>query len=615
MVLGDPGSGKSTLLRFLALSGLSKPLQDRYKAEPDNRLPVLIFLRRYADELKSRRNLSLLDYIQENIQGDFKLKSADLDFFEYYLETGQALLLFDGLDELPDPQFKRKVRDNIRTLLTTYPGNTAIITSRIVGYESSFRFDDKHFRHVRLTKLQLPEIEQFVNDWYRARIENKRERDLNAADLIRIVRDEAHVAIRELAQNPLLLTIIALVHRIDAVLPDERVILYQKCTETLLNTWHTWKYREPDSEPEDLAEEFLEFVKKRAGLLIEVGDRKYSFVHLTFQEYLTASHIATVSEKDGVNKMWQTISDHCHEPAWQEVIRLLIANLKADESQEMIIDNILSGCKQEPKNLLPQLLGGLLLDGIEPARLRKQDIYFYLLQAAMLAGHMEQLRPLLSILRTCMGKDEDGQKEMAATSRLLWKGTGRESHRTALTLIAYALNWSETLIKDDTDIWQVVLVTPDLYGPILDLWCAIFDLNPQAHWREALRVRFLPRVPERINDFDEKVWEQTKEAFEKEKYGETEVYRAAFQLLFDACLYIDGYYEAHREPLFDRLADLTRTIDAPPLRIAHCIRDLAYGNKSRTEDLVAMVKSDNPGYREIFERCHWILTDKEKALL
>ncbi len=76
VVLGDPGSGKSTLLRFLALSGLSKPLQDRYKAKHDDRLPVLIFLRSYADELKSRRNLSLVDYIQENIQGEFNLKSA-----------------------------------------------------------------------------------------------------------------------------------------------------------------------------------------------------------------------------------------------------------------------------------------------------------------------------------------------------------------------------------------------------------------------------------------------------------------------------------------------------------------------------------------------------------
>lgn len=47
VVLGDPGSGKSTLLRFLALAGTSKQLQNRYKASPDNRLPILVILRRY----------------------------------------------------------------------------------------------------------------------------------------------------------------------------------------------------------------------------------------------------------------------------------------------------------------------------------------------------------------------------------------------------------------------------------------------------------------------------------------------------------------------------------------------------------------------------------------
>ena len=79
VILGDPGSGKSTLLRFLALVGISEPLQQRYHAEPDNRLPVFIILRRYADELKTRANLSLIKYIQELIQADFN-------------RTGNALL-------------------------------------------------------------------------------------------------------------------------------------------------------------------------------------------------------------------------------------------------------------------------------------------------------------------------------------------------------------------------------------------------------------------------------------------------------------------------------------------------------------------------------------------
>jgi len=243
VILGDPGTGKSTLLRFLALSGISRPLQKRCKTKPHNLLPVLVILRRYADELKSRKNLSLLDYIQETTRADFSLESADFEFFEYYLETGQAILLFDGLDELASP-YKETVRNRIRSLITTYPGNIVIVTSRVVGYDHPFRFDEQEFAHFRVAKLQLPEMEQFVNDWYAFRIEHIRERETNVKDLIRILQSEDHKAIRELAENPLLLTIIALVHRIDAVLPDERVVLYQKCTETLLNTWHTWKFRD-----------------------------------------------------------------------------------------------------------------------------------------------------------------------------------------------------------------------------------------------------------------------------------------------------------------------------------------------------------------------------------
>jgi len=469
VILGDPGSGKSTLLRFLSLSGISKPLQKRYKVKAEKRLPILVILRRYADELKVRQNLSLIDYIQESIQGDFNLKSANLDFFEYYLETGQAILLFDGLDELPDPHFKQVVRDRIITLTTTYPGNTTLITSRIVGYDTPFRFDEKDFKHFSLTRLQLPEIEQFVNDWYRVRIENPREREENVKDLIRILRDPNQVAIRKLAENPLLLTIIALVHRIDAVLPDERVILYQKCTETLLNTWHMWKFRQTEIrnrgrierrnrlrieaianwihnrsvsvgeteravvsyqdlkgfltthiekyekiydaeyDPEDLADEFLKFVKNRAGLLIEVGDNQYSFVHLTFQEYLTASYITTINEKEGVRGIWENIKNHCHDPRWHEVIRLLIAGLKSDESQQFLVENILS---EEEEALLFQLLIGLLLDGIQPAEEHSEKILTHLTLSLTKAKDVGQLEPSITMLHAWLRKSRENEDQL-----------------------------------------------------------------------------------------------------------------------------------------------------------------------------------------------------------
>ena len=108
------------------------------------------------------------------------------------------------------------------------------------------------------------------------------------------------------------------------------------------------------------------------------------------------------------------------------------------------------------------------------------------------------------------------------------------------------------------------------------------------------------------------MWKQVENAIEKGNAGETEIYGAAWQLIFDSWLYTFGYYKESEGSIFSHLADLTREMDAPPLRIAHCIRDLAYGDKSRTDDLVSMVHSEDPQYREIFETCLWRATPEEE---
>lgn len=507
VLLGDPGSGKSTLIRFLALSGLSKQLQERYGAKPDTRLFIVVILRKYAEELKKSPDLGLLDYIVENLQADFSLRSADYQFFEYYLESAQTALFFDGLDELPSSHFKEVVRDRIRSFLLTYPGNTAVVSSRIVGYDEPFRFDEKTFSHFRLSALRLKEIEQFVRDWYQVRIDNKAERDRNVADLTRIVRDDDHAAIRQLAENPLLLTIVTLVHRIDAVLPDERVVLYQKCTETLLNTWHTWKFREAeqrnrgrierrnrarmeaiahwmqatsgqnnksaravvpyddllrfvashigqtephtasDAEPIDSAMEFIEFVKKRAGLMIEAGDGLYSFVHLTFQEYLSATYLITANEVAGAAGIWSTVEQHCRDPRWHEVIRLLMGGLRAPESQDLLLKHLLN-VSGDPHHRIAELLGGFLLDGIEPAEQSVEEIVARILAAAKDVQEIADCQRLTHIVRAWARKDRYDISILRSTARVTIDAVQGESALGPI-LVAAACGLEESWLIEE----------------------------------------------------------------------------------------------------------------------------------------------------------------------
>ncbi len=101
-------------------------------------------------------------------------------------------------------------------------------------------------------------------------------------------------------------------------------------------------------------------------------------------------------------------------------------------------------------------------------------------------------------------------------------------------------------------------------------------------------------------------WKRVEQAFEEGKASDIEIYSAAWQLLFDVWLYIFEYYETPNKSLFHRIAELTRNSEAASLRIAHCIRDIAYGNESRAKDLLAMLRSDAPEYRSVFETCGWV---------
>lgn len=113
-----------------------------------------------------------------------------------------------------------------------------LITSRIAGYSRS-RFSVETYRHFTLLDFDDDEINDFVQKWYRSRLDNEREAMQMADDLATAMQKKPRIL--ELAHNPLMLTIIAVIHRYEAQLPEDRLELYDKATESLLYTWDNVK--------------------------------------------------------------------------------------------------------------------------------------------------------------------------------------------------------------------------------------------------------------------------------------------------------------------------------------------------------------------------------------
>jgi HEAT repeat protein len=385
VLLGAPGSGKSTLLNYLALRCCPQMLEDQ---EVDDRLPIVVRIRDWS----LQPELGLLAYLYWYAEKSLSVK-LPTDFFEHWLERGQALILLDGLDEVPDEALRSRVVERIETFLrlSKYRDNVAVITSRSVGYRPAF-FDATEFTHYTLEPFDDKQIEEFIDLWYNNRIEDKAEAARQKADLRKALKGTDRT--QQLAKNPLLLTIIALI-RGNAELPQQRYKLYEIAVETLLTSWDSGKelklfgqvlqYLKPDDllyvlkklaywihtqgstadaeggtliENEDLilqlsqniknlkglqdheaekeAKRFVRFIQKRTGLVNKQDQTHYAFVHNTFQEYLTAEAIYDQFKKGEDGIIQSRIQRYLHQQHWREVLLLLVSKLKKKRAADAI---------------------------------------------------------------------------------------------------------------------------------------------------------------------------------------------------------------------------------------------------------------------------------------
>jgi energy-coupling factor transporter ATP-binding protein EcfA2 len=365
-IIGAPGSGKTTLLKHIALILASSSRQRRRMGIP-NKLPILLYLRDYAAAIGNDPSLPLGQMVREQL-AKWQAPTPPHGWLESYLDDGLCLIMFDGLDEVADPDIRRKVVNWVEKTMIAYGKNRFIISSRPHGYKDNPLSGVTVLRVLPFTQNQ---IETFVNNWYLANeIMSHQKSDpgvraiaqQGAEDLLARIRKTP--ALSDLAVNPLLLTMISTIHRFKSTLPGRRVELYKEICETFLGKRHQARDLElsltpmqkqrvlqplayhmmvretrevklseaiqaiaPSIKtvcPEYLPEAFLKMIENSSGLLVERESGVYSFAHKTFQEYLAAT---VVCEYRG--QLESRLAAQVNNGWWHEAIRLYCAQTNA----------------------------------------------------------------------------------------------------------------------------------------------------------------------------------------------------------------------------------------------------------------------------------------------
>ena len=403
MILGDPGAGKSTLSRYLTLvaaQGMTDGVGADLRVRPGfaggtlgdhtgSPLPISIRLSSFA-----RSGQSLVEYFETYAEKQLHVSLGE-KFFERALEKGEAIVCLDGLDEVSQPARRIDVRNAITALAARYPRNRLIVTSRVAGYDSA-SLDKRAFAHHTIVPFGEKEIQSFAEKWYAARECEPDQAKTRATKLFNDLK--ANARLLKLAENPLTLTIIALVHqRAQGKLPEARVELYDRCADTLIEEWDKWKGLAPDdrarpyyqlrrrllgrtaywmhieSQDADVAQvskralemkvaeflvedktlnlsedtariqakQFVALATNRTGVLVGREQGAVSFIHLTFQEYFAASDLYWRYRKTP-DALWQAIQPHLYDSRWLEVILLLLGRLNDEgDTPSIIVEKIL----------------------------------------------------------------------------------------------------------------------------------------------------------------------------------------------------------------------------------------------------------------------------------
>ncbi|MBE9114734.1 NACHT domain-containing NTPase [Lusitaniella coriacea LEGE 07157] len=377
MILGKPGAGKTTFSKHLAIQC------NRGKFYP-HLVPIFVTLKDFAD---AEKQPGLLDYIV----GTFRHKAL-----KTIIEQGRALILLDGLDEVREEDSQRVIKA-IEGFSHRYRHNPFVITCRIAAREYTF---DK-FTEVEIADFDDTQIATFAGNWFKNKVVKPK------TFLERLNENEP---VKELASNPLLLTLLCIAFEESGEFPANRAELYKEGLDALLKKWdakrgiqrynpygklslgrkedllskiawttfergdYFFKQRTAeqyittyirnlpgaslDEEALQLdSEKVLNSIEAQHGLLVARAKGIYSFSHLTFHEYFTAREVVTVRQSS--EAALQGLVSHVADKRWREVFLLAVAMSPNADRLLLLMKEKIDGLVAEDERIQQWLTWGM----------------------------------------------------------------------------------------------------------------------------------------------------------------------------------------------------------------------------------------------------------------
>ncbi|MFK4064998.1 NACHT domain-containing protein [Streptomyces sp. NPDC029674] len=374
LLRGEAGSGKTTLVQWLAVSATRGDVASASDtmAYLDDRVPYVLPLRtltRHGERLPAPADF--LASVGCPLAG-----TQPKGWEARVLTAGRALVLIDGIDEVPEAE-RARTRAWLSDLIDAFPGNRWLVTSRPSAVREDW-LTGEGFTELTLSAMRKAEVAAFIERWHAAASTGAPEEDAALAayesQLLEAVRSKPDLG--RLATNPLMCGLICALHRdrrgflplgrkdlytaalsmllvrrdrerhmaVPELREEPQLQLLQRLAYWLIRNGRTVMDRSraesiiadalpavPELAPLGDAHTVYTHFLHRSGLLREPGPDTVEFAHRTFQDFLGAR--AAVDEGD-----FGVLAQRAVDDQWEDVIRMAVAQARPRERAELLGD-------------------------------------------------------------------------------------------------------------------------------------------------------------------------------------------------------------------------------------------------------------------------------------